>query len=397
MSAKNISRFHLSRQIALFSIILFLVEFVRGAALISFIPIYGEKGLLLPLGIIGVAITAHYITDTALKMFIGYLLDRFSIKFVVHTGLLISFAGLFLIHYASYPWIFVAAAALYGVGISPIWIVCLTQVSEKNRATQMGLLYTIWLVGLGAGPVVSNFIMDISYNLTFWILVGLSFLSWILALLITNEKTSSIRKISMRRQFQILGGRLRQMKLLLPGMVLQTLGASMLVPILPGFAESELGMSNTQYSYLLLAGGGCTVLGLIPLGKLSDKLGKKWFLVIGFLIFGFGLYSISTGKPGIAEAILWAVVLGISYAAVLPAWNALLAAYVPPSQKGLGWGIFSTVEGVGVMIGPALGGLLAQWYGTSTTVVLSAILFAVIALFYMFFPFRVFRGELRKG
>ncbi|ANE48893.1 MFS transporter [Paenibacillus swuensis] len=378
---------------ALFSIILFLVEFVRGAALISFIPIYGEKALGLSLGIIGIAITAHYVTDTALKMFIGYLLDRFSVRFVVHTGLFISFVGLFLIHYASYAWVFIVAAAIYGIGISPIWIVCLTKVSNENRATQMGLLYTIWLIGLGAGPVAANFIMDVSYAFTFWLLVGLSLLAWFLSLRITNVKTTDVKPMPMREQFSLLFDRLKQMKLLLPGMVLQTLGASMLVPILPGFAEAELGLSSTQYSYLLMAGGGFTVLGLIPMGRLSDALGKKWFLVLGFGIFGFGLYSIATAQPGLWISIMWAVVLGISYAAVLPAWNALLAYYVPPMQQGLGWGIFSTVEGIGVMIGPALGGVLASWYGTSTTVLISAILFAVIGVFYIFFPFEAFKGE----
>ena len=66
-------------------------------------------------------------------------------------------------------------------------------------------------------------------------------------------------------------------------MVLQTMGAGMLIPILPELAEDRLGLNGKQYSLLLLAGGALTILGLIPLGRLSDKLGgKKWFLVLGF-------------------------------------------------------------------------------------------------------------------
>ena len=137
-------------EITLFAVILFIVEFVRGAALISFLPIFGEKTLGLSLNIIGIALTAHYLTDTLLKMAIGYLLDRFSIRFVVHLGLLISLCGIVLFQFAYLPWVFIAAAALYGVGISPIWIVCLTKVSEEHRATQMGFLYTIWFVGIGS-------------------------------------------------------------------------------------------------------------------------------------------------------------------------------------------------------------------------------------------------------
>jgi MFS family permease len=85
--------------------------------------------------------------------------------------------------------------------------------------------------------------------------------------------------------------------------------------------------------------------------------------------------------------------LGLSYAAVLPAWNALLAAYVPPGQKGLGWGVFSTVDGLGGVIGPYVGGMLAVMLSDSWVVGLAGALFMIISLFYLFFPFHSLRGE----
>lgn len=379
-------------EMIVYIVILFLVEFVRGAALISFLPIYGEKALGLSLEVIGAAITAHYLTDTALKLAIGYLLDRMSVRSIVSIGLLCSLVGIGAIQYADVPWVFITAAALYGIGISPIWIVCLTKVREERRATQMGFLYTIWLVGLGTGPVVTNLLLDVNMEATYWVMVGTSLVAWLCAFLIKGGKSMHLDIVPFRKQLSILGSRLREMKLLLPGMVLQTLGAGMLLPILPSFAVNSLGMTATHYSILLIIGGGCTIIGLIPMGRLSDTFGKKWFLVIGFLAFGSVLFAL-TKQPPIALALFWAFVLGISYAAVLPAWNALLAAYVPPGQQGLGWGVFSTVEGIGGMIGPYVGGLLATRYSQPSVVGLAGILFIVISLFYVFFPFRLFRGE----
>ncbi|BBH22752.1 putative glycolipid permease LtaA [Paenibacillus baekrokdamisoli] len=377
-------------EITLFSVILFIVEFVRGAVLISFLPIFGEKSLGLSLNIIGVAITAHYLTDTLLKMAIGYLLDRFSIRFVVHIGLLISLIGIIMFQFSYQPWVFILAAALYGVGISPIWIVCLTKVSEEHRATQMGFLYTVWFIGIGSGPIVSNILLDISKSFTYYLLLSFSILSWVLALFISNRKVSETVSLPIRQQFSILIERLRHMKLLLPGMVLQTMGAGMLIPILPSFAEERLGLNGKEYSLLLLAGGALTVLGLIPLGRLSDKLGgKKWFLVLGFCCIGGGLYFLGL-EPPLWQCILLTGALGLSYAALLPAWNALLANYVPPMQQGLGWGIFSTVEGIGGMIGPVIGGTLAAWQGQTSVVWYSAILYGLIGFFYIWFPFRAF-------
>ncbi|EXX88877.1 MFS transporter [Paenibacillus darwinianus] len=376
------------REIVLFSVILLFVEFVRGAFVISFLPIYGGKTLGLSLDVIGVAITAHYLTDTALKIMIGWLLDRISARTIVHLGLLVSLLGVFLIAYADVPWLFITASALYGVGMSPIWIVCLTKVTEANRATQMGYLYTIWFIGMGAGPIVCNLLLDTSPVFTYRLLVGLSLFAWLLSLFISNRRERDVDTIPLREQFAILKSKLRQMRLLLPGMILQTMGAGMLVPILPSFAEKQLGINPSQYSLILMAGGLFTIAGLMPMGRLSDRIGgKKWFLIGGFGMFAVGLGLLAM-HPSLWEAVMLAALLGISYAALLPAWNALLASYVPPQQQGLGWGIFSTVEGIGVMIGPIVGGVIGTFYSQTDVVRLSAVLFGLIALLYLLFPFR---------
>jgi MFS family permease len=388
----------LTSDMPLYIVILFLVEFVRGALVISFLPIFGTKTLGLSLDVIGAAITAHYLTDAILKLAMGYLMDRMHVRTIVSIGLLFSLVGIVLLHSADVPWVFISAAALYGLGISPIWIVCLTRIREDSRATQMGFLYTVWFIGLGSGPAVSNFLLDWNRDRTYWVLAAISLVSLVLSVFISGTRTAHIDVVPFRKQLSILGSRLKEMRLLLPGMVLQTLGAGMLTPILPNFAVDRLGMSSTQYTALLVIGGAFTVIGLIPMGKLSDRWGKKWFLIIGFLIFGLILLAL-TKQPPIVVAMFMALVMGVSYSAVLPAWNALLAAYVPPGQQGLGWGVFSTVEGIGGMIGPYVGGVLATRMNSSWVVGLAGVLFIFISLFYVFFPFSRFRGEqhgLRK-
>ncbi|WP_342780034.1 MFS transporter [Cohnella terricola] len=382
----------LQSDMLLYLTILYLIEFVRGAALISFLPIYGNKALGLDLDVIGAAITAHYVTDTGLKLAIGYLLDRFSIRTIVAVGSTFSLAGIAALQFADVPWVFITAAAIYGVGISPIWIVCLTKVKEDQRATQMGFLYTIWLVGMGSGPVVINLLLDYSLELTYWVMTGISLAAWLLSLFIKGGRSVHIDTVPFGKQLAILGSRLREMRPLLPGMILQTLGAGMLLPILPTFAVNGLGLTATHYSILLIIGGGCTVIGLIPMGKLSDSFGKKWFLIVGFLAFGIVLFAL-TQHPPLGLALFWAFVLGVSYAAVLPAWNALLATFVPPGQQGLGWGVFSTVEGIGGIIGPIIGGFIATRYAEASVIGLAGILFILISIFYVFFPIRLFNSE----
>lgn len=376
-------------------LILFFVEFVRGAYLVNFLPSYAVNRLGISMSIVGLAVTVHYVVDTLSKSLLGYLLDRLSPRVVVHSGLLLSFLGLLMTPSSHYPWLLVLANALYGIGVSPIWLVCLSRVEEGQRATQMGLLYTVWLVSLGLGLVVINFFIDWSFLLAYWLLVVLWLFAWLLSLRISNRKTAVMGFIPFPKQLQLLWERLKNMKALLPGMILQTTSGGMLVPVLPSFATKYLGFTYSQYSYVLIVGGICAVLGMIPLGRMSDVWSKKWFLVGGFACIAFALYFL-TYSSSLGMAMFWAVVAGVSYASLLPAWNAILSYHVPTGQKGLGWGIFSSVEGIGVMIGPVLGGRIADLFNEGVTVLVSALLLGGISLFYLLFPSNRLLGEAQS-
>ena len=373
---------------ALLGAILLLVMFVRGAVTASFIPIYGEKTLGLSLDVVGAAITASFMTDTALKMVIGWLLDRFPARAVVNAGLAASLAGVAMMPYADVSWLFIVSAALFGIGVSPIWIVCLTMVSEHRRATRMGFLYTIWFVGFGIGLIASNLVLNRAPAAAGWMIIAATALSWALSLLISNRRGRAIAAIPIGRQMALLRGKLIAARALLPGMVLQTAGAGMLLPVLPAFAEKELSVDSGTYSLILVAAGGLTVLGLVPMGRLSDRVGsKRAFLAAGFAAFSVLLLLLASAPP-FWQCLLIAGALGVAYSAVLPAWNALLASYLPKSQEGLGWGIFSTMEGIGIMIGPVAGGIIATIGKEADVVRTTGVLFGLIGLFYLLVPLR---------
>lgn len=375
------------------SIIFFLIEFVRGAILISYVPKFAVDELYLTVTTVGLAVTVHYVADTVAKLFLGYLLDRFPIQWIIQSSFVLSILGLLMLQFAYQPWMLVAGAAIFGVGASPIWIVGMSSVSERERGRQMGTLYMAWMLGLGSGPVVLNFLLDwFQYFTSFLILLVMIALAWAVSWMIPNTPVRYGMMIPLKEQVKGLSKHMQAVKPLLPGMVLQTLGASMLVPILPTFAASELALTNSEYSFVLLTGGGFAVLSLIPMGQLSDRLGKKWFLVIGFFSVAFGLYTMTT-LNSLWTALFWAMVLGVSYAAVLPAWNALLAQFVPPAQKGVGWGLFSTVEGIGMMLGPVIGGIIGDSFGLDMPFLIAASVFLLIGFFYMWFPHRLFKQE----
>ncbi|SDC05999.1 Predicted arabinose efflux permease, MFS family [Paenibacillus sp. UNCCL117] len=367
------------------ALILFFTEVVRSAFVISFLPAYAADYLGISVAAVGLAVSVHYVADTAVKAVAGYLLDRFPPKAILHISLAVAFIGLWLAFFSDLPWMLITGAALMGLGVSPIWLICLSSIHEDQRGSQMGTIYTVWLASLGLGPVAVNFVIDSGYQLTFWVLAAIYAAGWLVALR-WNEQLRPIQTMPLREQLGQLKLKLVLMKPLVPGMILQTAAAGLLVPVLPTLARQHLGLTYSHYSLVIIAGGAVTTLCLIPLGRLSDRWGHKWFLVAGFGALAVGLIALLFSANHLYMTMLMAALLGGSYAAVLPAWNALMSYFVPPDQKGTGWGVLSSIEGIGVMIGPLIGGWVASRYDASITVWISAALLAFIAVYYFRTP-----------
>jgi hypothetical protein len=57
----------------------------------------------------------------------------------------------------------------------------------------------------------------------------------------------------------------------------------MLIPILPGFATKHLGLSHANYSYMMICRWNINHCFLIPIGKLSDRIGGFYVASFYFL------------------------------------------------------------------------------------------------------------------
>ena len=45
------------------------------------------------------------------------------------------------------------------IAVSPIWVIMLSSVDERNRGKQMGYVYFSWLLGLLVGMVIMNLLI----------------------------------------------------------------------------------------------------------------------------------------------------------------------------------------------------------------------------------------------
>ncbi|MGG1941663.1 MFS transporter [Paenibacillus polymyxa] len=366
--------------------VLFCTEFVRSAFLFSFLPNFAVNESGQTVALVGLAVSLHYTADTLIKCVAGYLLDRFSLRWLLPTTFVLMLSGLAVVFFSPYAWGLVVGSVMLGIGASPIWLICLEKIRLTERAAQIGAIYTVWLACIGLGPVTINLTFDYGFEPAFRLMVALLAVGCIASFGINRTTSLHLQNVSFAEQAAGLRRRLVQLKWLLPGMVLQMTAAGLLLPILPGFAADHLGLSQPQYSLMLILGGAGAMLFLVPMGKLADRWGHKQMLFAGFVSLTVVLALLIVSMPPPALTMLFAFMLGLSYSAVLPAWNAVLSYLVPEDQKGTWWGVLSGIEGLGIMIGPVIGGWLASQYTNTAAISLSAALLAVLALFYLILP-----------
>jgi EmrB/QacA subfamily drug resistance transporter len=109
----------------------------------------------------------------------------------------------------------------------------------------------------------------------------------------------------------------------------------------------------------------CFAALLVPAGALGDRYGRRLSLVGGLAVFALGSVAAAFAS-GTGTLIAARVVMGLGAAFVMPATLSILNAVFPPRERPQAIAAWSAVAGVGIVIGPTLGGLLLShfWWGS---------------------------------
>lgn len=164
------------------------------------------------------------------------------------------------------------------------------------------------------------------------------------------------------------------------------LAISQIIPFLPLYLE-QLGVSGGE-SLSLWSGLTFSITFVIsaavaPLwGSLADRKGRKLML----LRAAFGMGMVILLQAFVTEAwqlLLLRALMGLT-SGYIPNAMALVAAQVPRERSGWALSCVSTGQIGGVILGPMLGGLLADWVGLRTVFIVTAVLLMVSFLVTLF-------------
>lgn len=266
-----------------------------------------------------------------------------------------------------------------------------TQTPKKIAGSVLGTLQTGSITGSLAGPLLGGAIADIvGYATTFrWVSIAV-FLSSLIVYFGIKELKISFSDDEEEKRYsskQVILHIIKQPVLLivmLISMLVQVAHFS-IQPILSLYVADIHGTA----SIALFSGMAFSAAGLGNLmmakrwGRIGDRVGYVKIMI--FLLFMAGIVYL----PGAFVTNIWQLIiirflLGISIGGIIPVRIAYIRQQAPLSMQGEVLGYNTSLRFLGNVLGPALGGILAGFFGfsavfyvTSSLLVLSGVIMLV--------------------
>jgi MFS transporter, DHA1 family, tetracycline resistance protein len=142
---------------------------------------------------------------------------------------------------------------------------------------------------------------------------------------------------------------------------LDAIGIGLMFPVMPELIEGLTGLGIGQAA---LWGGILSAAFAImqflcgpALGALSDRYGRRPILLVSLFVMGLD-YLVMAAAPTIWLLLIARVISGVT-AATYSTATAFIADITPPEDRGRRFGLIGAGFGVGFVLGPLIGGLLA--------------------------------------
>ncbi len=176
----------------------------------------------------------------------------------------------------------------------------------------------------------------------------------------------------------------RNLSILFITLVVVMLGFGIIIPILPFYVEKfggggkEMGMLMAIFSVMQFI--------FSPIwGNMSDRYGRKPILMIGIL--GNAVSMIILGLSNS----LWMLyasrgLAGILSSATLPTSMAFISDSTSERERGGGMGIIGAAMGMGMVLGPGIGGIMGHYSLSAPFYFAAAVSFIAMFLVWIFLP-----------
>jgi DHA1 family multidrug resistance protein-like MFS transporter len=348
------------------SIVTFLV--LLGLSMVSpILPHYAES-FQISYTLVGFVISSFAITRMLLDMPAGFLSRKYDKKVIMIAGLILIVISSLLAGNAYSYEVLIIARMIEGAG-SALYVtsatVFIAQIVDTERRGQLMSMYTgMLLLGTIFGPTFGG-IIAATYDIrapffAYAIVVSFGIPTTLILPKIDNSETTT--------SFETKTSPLRDVWSILtyPSFLIATLATFTLFflrtgvrsTLVPLFADNNIGLDSGEIGLILTLAGITTAVTMVPMGGVSDRIGRKIPLII-CLLMSAGVtiwipFSTNMLELSICMAV-YGLVIGLS---------GPLAAFVtdvsPEDKIEVSMGLYRMISDIGYIIGPSLLGYLAD-------------------------------------
>lgn len=171
------------------------------------------------------------------------------------------------------------------------------------------------------------------------------------------------------------------------GQFLVLSGMTMIIPFLPLYIQ-ELGITDPDsvsiWAGIIFASNFITAFLFQPIwGKIADRYGRKMMVLRSG--FGMATVMILMGFSQTAWHLLLLRILNGVISGFVPAATSLISTNTPREHIGVAMGTLQSGAIAGTIMGPLIGGLMADWVGYRAIFYITGSLILTASLFALFF------------
>lgn len=303
----------------------------------------------------------------------GRIVDRINTKSVLFFSGVIYGSATLLLLLPEKLFPFLVVVLVYGFSRSPIYIVGRwymgVHAPENIKAQAFAILMVmISLTQSLAGFSSGYFVEAWGFRSTILIGAGVPFIAGLLVLA-TGPWLQFMQPARARmpsdpefHESIPLEGNARMVTVFLGSFgVLMFISQGIMMTYLPLLATDVVHLDPSQIGILFGLQGIIQTLSILPLSRLADKVGKSVFIPIAMALMSLAMGSFMISR-NFAILLVGVFLLSVSSGLYLPIISAILSERVPKAVVGTATGIYGFSEAVGWMIGPAVGGLLLNYW-----------------------------------
>jgi MFS family permease len=340
----------------------------------------------------GFVIGIFAISAVVIRPFAGWAIDIYGRKGIFLSGLVIFFVSVLAYNWMPTVLLLMIFRLIHGLGwggsSTAAGTIATDIIPKKRLAEGMGYYGLAGDIAMAVGPAFGLFLTDSrGFPALFFTSALAIMLAILLGLLITyrpaQSKDHAVRAAFFERQaFR-------------PSLVMffVTMTFGVIVSFLALFANN-LGITNVGIFFTIFA---IALMMSRPLfGRLADKKGFDLVVIPGILAIFMAMLILSQARALVHPLMLLliaAVVYGFGFGAVQPSLQAMTVQNVPFNRRGAANGTFFSAFDLGIGLGSALGGIVADMAGYNVMYMVASIP-ALCALFFYLLTIRHKKGQI---